>query len=119
GLSTWLHSLGGLKRLYQLLQNGSRHEEWIAFRVYAIIRDATTRDIPRVRGDRVTGSVEEHLRDLLELFANFAPYFNLVRERNHASPHLAAVLRLQRQLGIVHVVAHQLPPAIAFLGKSM
>ncbi|MBV7544625.1 hypothetical protein, partial [Acidovorax sp. sic0104] len=42
GLSTWLHSLGGLKRLYQLLQNGSRHEEWIAFRVYAIIRDATT-----------------------------------------------------------------------------
>ncbi|MBV7544449.1 hypothetical protein, partial [Acidovorax sp. sic0104] len=41
GLSTWLHSLGGLKRLYQLLQNGSRHEEWIAFRVYAIIRDAT------------------------------------------------------------------------------
>ena len=42
-MSTWLHSLGGLQRLYQLLQNSSRHEEWIAFRVYAIIRDATLR----------------------------------------------------------------------------
>ena len=27
--------------LYQLLQNRSGYEEWIAFRVYAIVRDAT------------------------------------------------------------------------------
>lgn len=30
-----------MQRLYQLLQNGSGHEEWIPVRVYAIIRDAT------------------------------------------------------------------------------
>ncbi|WP_206779312.1 hypothetical protein, partial [Acidovorax sp. GW101-3H11] len=40
GQSTWLHSLDRLQGLYQLLQNSSGHEEWIAFRVYAIVRDA-------------------------------------------------------------------------------
>ena len=30
-----------MQGLYQLLQNGSSHEEWIAPRVYAIVRDAT------------------------------------------------------------------------------
>lgn len=41
GLSTWLHSLDGLQGLYQLLQIPSGHEDWIAFGVYAIVRDAT------------------------------------------------------------------------------
>ena len=40
-----MHSLGVLQRLYQLLQNGSGHEEWIAFGVYAIVRDATVTNI--------------------------------------------------------------------------
>ncbi|MDP4078756.1 hypothetical protein, partial [Acidovorax sp. A1169] len=44
GQSTWLHSLDGLQGLYQLSQNGSGHEERIAFWVDAIIRDATARD---------------------------------------------------------------------------
>lgn len=30
-----------MQGLYQLLQNSSGYEEWIAFRVYAIVRDAT------------------------------------------------------------------------------
>ena len=42
-LSTWLYSLGGLQGLYQLLQNSSGHEEWIALKFYAIVRDATVR----------------------------------------------------------------------------
>ena len=30
-----------MQGLYQLLQNGACHEEWIAFFIYAIVRDAT------------------------------------------------------------------------------
>lgn len=32
-----------MQGLYQLLQNSSGYEEWIAFRVYAIVRDATAK----------------------------------------------------------------------------
>ena len=34
-----------MQGLYQLLQNSSGYEEWIAFRVYAIVRDATPKSI--------------------------------------------------------------------------
>ncbi|MFI8619176.1 hypothetical protein ACIGHN_27135, partial [Acidovorax sp. NPDC077693] len=32
----------GWQGLYQLLQNRAGHEEWVAFWIYAIIRDATS-----------------------------------------------------------------------------
>jgi hypothetical protein len=37
-----------LQGLYQLLQDGSGHEEWIALWIDAIIRDATAKPLARM-----------------------------------------------------------------------
>ncbi len=37
----------GFAPRYQLLQNRASHEEWVAFWIYAIIRDATSRHMLR------------------------------------------------------------------------
>lgn len=52
-----------MQGLYQLLQNSSGYEEWIAFRVYAIVRDAT-----------VTGALDPKMLSLQEQMREHGMY---------------------------------------------